>query len=169
MAQPEDKVGTGLEGKEPDKTATDVVAASDYQTLKVQHDAKVAELATLGTELASLRAVSTAAEEAKTQLATMTQKSTQAETKVKELEAQLVMANAAILQTRKQVMKVRFNLGDESLKDLNLSQLEALEKVLPTMKIPTAIGHDANGSGSADGSNLSARELIARGFQQTKP
>mgnify|MGYP003132800216 CR=1 FL=1 len=149
--------------------------AADIVALKRSHDVEIRErdtrIATLSDEVASMRTASeagvaktqqaeTALQEATAQLETL---KAEAETSSKRVEE----LTATALQSRRDLLVQKHSLKPDTLKDMNESQLSALETVLPsTQKVTLDPGNlDISGSGgSGANGDLSARETIRAGL-----
>jgi mevalonate kinase len=141
------------------------VPEADFMALKRSSESTQVELGAkvtqLTRELDSLRTVEKTVENLKTELEEMTGKFNTSEAALSESKTALETAQSEVLSTRRNALLKLYNLPEEQVKNLDASQLQALEQVLPVAKVPSATGHDVSGSGGGgDGGELTAREKI---------
>ncbi len=186
MADPNDDSTPG--GDTPDKSGASVktVPESDLIALKKTHEAEIAELKTqvetLTKDVTSERVAKEAAETLSSEIPTLRENIT---TITAERDAAKVAETAAVtkqdemvasaLTTRREFLKTTHKLDDAKVKDLDESQLSALEAILPDVSKAAATALNpknldlGSSNGSGDASKLTSRDKIAQGIASREP
>lgn len=149
---------------------------SDIMAIKRAHEVELRERddrsSKLTQEVATERAARDAAE------VRLKESSGQLETTQQELADLRIVQDAnsksieelrqARLSDRKSFLTQAHGLKEDQIKDMDESQLSALETILPTVKtVPTPANLDLGPGGGGDTSDMSARDLIRAGMDSS--
>ena len=148
---------------------------SDIMAIKRAHDVELRErdtkMSQFTQEVATERAAKEAAEvklqESQTRLG-VTEKEVSDLRTVQDASTKAIEElRASRLSDRKSFMMKSHGLTEDQIKDMDESQLQALESVLPSIKaIPNAANLDiGSSSGAGDISNMSSRDKISAGLR----
>lgn len=151
------------------------VPEADMLAVKQLLDAKVAEGAAAAEKLRTAEQALASERTARTAVEARVKELEPTKVELEGLKSRLDAANKALAETitrhlevRRSVLHQLHGIELEATKTFTPEQLDALEKVLPTVKPvrrPGATGVDASGTGSADISGLSGREKIRAAFE----
>ena len=180
MANPNDDSISGGDGTGNTGTSVKTVPESDLIAVKKAHESelaeKVTEITDLTKEVASERAAKEAAETLSSEIPTLREQLT---TITSERDASKAVETAAVakqtemtaadLTRRRDFLKTTFNLEDAKVKDLDESQVSALESTLPGVSKAAAVPNPTNldlqnNNGSGTNTKLSPREKISAGL-----
>ena len=147
---------------------------SDIMAIKRAHDVELRERDTklsqftqeVATERTAREAVEVKLQESQTRLGETEKEVTDLRTVQDASTKAIEELRASRLSDRKSFLMKSHGLKEDQIKDMDESQLQALETVLPSIKtIPDAANLDmASNGGSGDTSNLSSRDKIRAGM-----